>query len=1360
MEMSILKIFLLFFLAGCVSSASLFPYGVSAGDSELPPNDDGSIGPLNFTYGFIFYGTTYTTFYVNTNGVISFIAPVHAYNPQPFPLDNSPLISPFWANVDIRLPDGYVPGSPRGHVWYRATSDISTVLSVREEVIQYFSNDQDFVPNEILIATWDNVGYYNKKTDKTNTFQCVLATNGVTSYAMFLFPEGGINWYSGDASGGTGGINGTPAQVGLNKGDGVTYHVLNVSSTPDVINVEDYTNITGAPNGFYIWNVNDGTSGSSCDTTNNDITVLISPNSGNELGGTPVTVKGPCFNATDNITCLFGDASVPGAIVSINTALCVSPLLNTTVTSVEFVLRSNGSNVGSTAIFYFNSFSDLADVRMVTDDNNITVNAGDSITLQWTNSSLLPLVNESHYDIDIEFYWLDIKFGIIPNPTDMDNAVLSSSSTDATGLANDGSVNVIVPSISGNNFPFVPVFFKVTVNVSSSSSSNQYISALKALYSDGTSNRVGIWSHVIVWKNRDDCPGFINTWVPSTLQPPPTCPCNINQANLPGSGFEPDVSPGRRIMDQYLHPTASLCYRSTGFFNVTSSFISRNSTAKQQCCYNSNGSLILGRYGGHELRNIPENQPAVLSYANEFTDNIVPFIRYCLLTGCDCSTFESYRPSSNCSGFSVQPSSFMYGDPHLLTLDGLQYTFNGRGEFILIQTVNNLLTVQGRMVPISNTNSAPANGTVFSSIVAKESTSDTVEFQYSFIGLRAIVNGAWVIIDTGLPVHYNNVTIRNNGNNTYTAVFSDGVNIIVKQEHDYLSLVSVSLPDTYRHITSGLLGRFDGNSNNDLEPRYGELPRDPTNQQIHYFFGMTWIINSSSNSLFTYDSTHNFNNYYDPDFIPAFSPQFNDTALESMATALCGTNAACLFDIAVTGRIDIGMSTIQQVETIEEIKINSQPIVCDPPCMRGACVNTDTCSCPYGYNGPLCQNIITFECGPGNPCQNNASCYRQLYTSYCTCEPPYTGTYCETADCEAPEEAVHPLLVTYNGTLTGSVAVYTCTDGYALAGNDTTSYCDEDGEWTDIDAECIVDCGNLSTNSLQLIVSYSSTLLHSVAQYSCAQPESYQLIGDSQRVCTDNGQWSNDPPYCQMIIHPVDCGSPPSVHNVPYLTVTTSSGTLEGSIATYSCTNGRILQGNTNSVCLSSGMWSNVEQRRCLNDCGVPHINDTCLRYNVSATTEGSVLKYFCLTPQCRLDGNEVSTCLSNGSWSGLRPSCIKLEDCGPPPLLNYGLSVTYNHTYAGSVATYYCQESNAELIGDNVTALCTDDGEWEGDQPVCTEPVNDNAGIYIAVGTTLGVLLVALIIGILIGTVVIFSFNRFKATFNVQKEHLELSEI
>ena len=103
---------------------------------------------------------------VNNNGVISFNAPVSAYTPLPFPLDNGPLIAPFWADVDTTLPDGYVPGTPRGHVWYRVTSELSSVLSVREYVQQYFESDTDFIPNEILIATWDHVGYYDKKTDK------------------------------------------------------------------------------------------------------------------------------------------------------------------------------------------------------------------------------------------------------------------------------------------------------------------------------------------------------------------------------------------------------------------------------------------------------------------------------------------------------------------------------------------------------------------------------------------------------------------------------------------------------------------------------------------------------------------------------------------------------------------------------------------------------------------------------------------------------------------------------------------------------------------------------------------------------------------------------------------------------------------------------------------------------------------------------------------------------------------------------------------------------------------------------------------------------------------------------------------
>ena len=34
-----------------------------------------------------------------------------------------------------------------------------------------------------------------------NTFQCVLATDGLYSFIMFLYPKGGIQWTAGDTHG-------------------------------------------------------------------------------------------------------------------------------------------------------------------------------------------------------------------------------------------------------------------------------------------------------------------------------------------------------------------------------------------------------------------------------------------------------------------------------------------------------------------------------------------------------------------------------------------------------------------------------------------------------------------------------------------------------------------------------------------------------------------------------------------------------------------------------------------------------------------------------------------------------------------------------------------------------------------------------------------------------------------------------------------------------------------------------------------------------------------------------------------------------------------------------------------------------
>lgn len=85
------------------------------------------------------------------------------------------------------------------------------------------------------------------------------------------------------------------------------------------------------------------------------------------------------------------------------------------------------------------------------------------------------------------------------------------------------------------------------------------------------------------------------------------------------------------------------------------------------------------------------------------------------------------------------------------------------------------------------------------------------------------------------------------------------------------------------------------------------------------------IIDSPAQSLFTYEEGKSWKDYYDPDFTPMFSPVFNDSALESSANATCKGDLFCLFDIAATKNVQIGMSTFEGSANFEMMVELSTP---------------------------------------------------------------------------------------------------------------------------------------------------------------------------------------------------------------------------------------------------------------------------------------------------------------------------------------------------------------------------------------------------------------------------------------------------
>ena len=166
-----------------------------------------------------------------------------------------------------------------------------------------------------------------------------------------------------------------------------------------------------------------------------------------------------------------------------------------------------------------------------------------------------------------------------------------------------------------------------------------------------------------------------------------------------------------------------------------------------------------------------------------------------------------------------------YGDPHFITLDGGRYTFNGKGVFYLVKTIDDSFEVQVRMVQALSRGNTPLRSTVIEAVAAKEYSSNTVVFEASTMGLRVIVEEEYVELILGVEQHFTDVTLLSEvSTNRVAATFSSGAFVEVRQENGFIAVLMVSLPQRYKNFTQGLLGTFTGSTLDDYVPRTNTTP--------------------------------------------------------------------------------------------------------------------------------------------------------------------------------------------------------------------------------------------------------------------------------------------------------------------------------------------------------------------------------------------------------------------------------------------------------------------------------------------------------------------------------------------------------
>ena len=157
-------------------------FGPFYGDEILSKCDDCFEGPIKTRVPFPFMGTNYTSFYINSNGVISFENSLE-YPEQILTDDhNISYIAPLWIDVDTRY---------NGDIFHREIIDDTIKNDLKNEIKSM--TGIEFELKFVYCITWYNAEPFPRYNElMNNTYQTILASDEENSIALFQY--GNLIW--------------------------------------------------------------------------------------------------------------------------------------------------------------------------------------------------------------------------------------------------------------------------------------------------------------------------------------------------------------------------------------------------------------------------------------------------------------------------------------------------------------------------------------------------------------------------------------------------------------------------------------------------------------------------------------------------------------------------------------------------------------------------------------------------------------------------------------------------------------------------------------------------------------------------------------------------------------------------------------------------------------------------------------------------------------------------------------------------------------------------------------------------------------------------------------------------------------
>ncbi|XP_064385364.1 uncharacterized protein LOC135334155 isoform X9 [Halichondria panicea] len=344
------------------------------------------------------------------------------------------------------------------------------------------------------------------------------------------------------------------------------------------------------------------------------------------------------------------------------------------------------------------------------------------------------------------------------------------------------------------------------------------------------------------------------------------------------------------------------------------------------CCYSQN-SGALNNVGG--ISGVVAYSPSF--FPREFLDNDYNLRRKCSIGGAIDTLYRTRRPPVTCAIYQPPRRTFCSGDPHLTNLDGTKFTFNGWGEYILLEleTDNTTFWVQARMHPLVDSNATELGGFAFAM-----SRDTPVEIRLNATRqLDILISGEDVtdqLVNVSSSISTDFYSVSRSSSNSILATFPNGMGLMVTLSS--MLTFTVIIPDAFRGLTRGMVGNYNGDVTDDVRFRNGTLvPLSEFSFRILHQVGLSWQLDASE-SLFTYPEGLTAADFAVLDHDPPYLDEVVASASAEVLQA-CGNNVECIFDSMETGDINIGLETMAMISIIDEderLASNFPPMINGP----------------------------------------------------------------------------------------------------------------------------------------------------------------------------------------------------------------------------------------------------------------------------------------------------------------------------------------------------------------------------------------------------------------------------------------------